>query len=132
MPVNYRIDAGRRMICTTCSGNLTLAEVVEHFQTLSEDPDCVGTLDVHLDLTETRTVPQVHEIQSVGYAMSMIRIKARFGACAIIAPNDALFGMMRMFEVFAGEHFRVIRVFRGSTEASAWLVTQQLPIDHET
>ncbi|SRR5258708_2539903 len=131
MPVSYSIDASRRMICTTCSGNLTLAEVLAHFQSLSEDPACSGQLDVRLDLSETTSVPQAHEVQSAGYALSMIRRKAQFGACAIIAPNAALFGMMRMFEVFAGEYFRIIRVFRGSAEAAAWLVTQQLPIDRE-
>jgi hypothetical protein len=37
-----------------------------------------------------------------------------------------MFGMMRMFEVFAGKHFRAIRVFRDLTAAEAWLVSPEI------
>jgi cupin superfamily acireductone dioxygenase involved in methionine salvage len=36
-----------------------------------------------------------------------------------------MFGMMRMFSVFAEKNFQAIRVFRGTAEAEAWLTPQQ-------
>jgi hypothetical protein len=39
----------------------------------------------------------------------------------MLPANDALFGMMRAFEVFAGEYFDVTQAFRGVAEAVAWL-----------
>jgi hypothetical protein len=44
-----------------------------------------------------------------------------FRACAIVVNRDALFGMLRMFEVFAHPHFERLRVFRDATAARAWL-----------
>ena len=52
-------------------------------------------------------------------------------ACAILACRDALFGMMRMFEVLAQDSFRVTRTFRTATEAEAWLVSQQSLAEHK-
>jgi len=42
---------------------------------------------------------------------------------------QALFGMMRMFEVLAEESFRVTRTFRITTDAEAWLVPGQSPAE---
>ena len=39
-----------------------------------------------------------------GLARGPVRA-ASFGGCAIIASRDALFGMARMFEVFAENYF---------------------------
>lgn len=38
-----------------------------------------------------------------------------------MADRDALFGMMRVFQVKAGDYFEAIRVFRSMAEAEVWL-----------
>src|SRR6267154_1478188 len=91
MPVTYSIDVTRKLIRTTCSGAVTFAEVLDHFRSLGEDPACSGPLDVLLDLSETKSVPQSHQLQSLGLALAMIRRKAQFGGCAIVARSDVLF-----------------------------------------
>jgi hypothetical protein len=98
MSVTYCVNADRRMIRTTCSGALTLAEVIEHFRSLSADPSCSGHLDVLLDLSETDTMPESRQFGAVKAELARIRHKVQLGACAIVATRDALFGMMRMFE----------------------------------
>lgn len=124
MPVTYSIDGGSRIIRTVCSGAVTFPEVLEHFQSLGADPACSGMLDVCLDLSETTSLPEARQIQSVSEALAAVRSKAQFRACAIVARSDALFGMMRMFSIFAEKHFRAIHVFRSSAEAEAWLASQ--------
>jgi hypothetical protein len=42
--------------------------------------------------------------------------------CTIVVNRDRMFGMMRVFGVFAEQFFRAIRVFRGAEEAKAWLI----------
>ena len=125
MPVTYSIDVTGKLIRTTCSGAVTFAEVLDHFQSLGADPACSGRLDVLLDLSETTTLPETHQLQSLGVALGMIRRKAQFGDCAIVARSDVLFGMMRMFAVFAEKHFREIQVFRVVAEADSWLMSRQ-------
>jgi hypothetical protein len=125
MPVTYTIDTREKVIRTRCVGMVTLADVVDHFRELERDPDCAGTLDVLLDLSETNTVPEAREIQAIPFELARIRDKVRFGACAIVATKDALFGMLRMFEVVAERFFRAIHVFRTRAEAETWLVAER-------
>lgn len=125
MPVTYSIDASRRMIHTICSGALTFAEVIGHFRELSVDPACSGHLDVLLDLSDTSTLPERRQLGAVNAELDAIRRKVQFGLCAIVATRDALFGMMRMFEVLAGDYFQATRVFRAIDQAEAWLLSKQ-------
>jgi len=108
---------------------VTLQEVIQHFQTLEQDPDCPDLLDVFLDLSEMNSLPETREISMVVGQMKRIRKQVRFGACAILASRDAVIGMMRVFEVMAEECFRVTRTFRSAKEAELWLTSQHWP-DH--
>ncbi len=121
MPVTYSIDTTRRLIRTACTRPLTFVQVIDHFRQLHDDPACAGRLDVLLDVTDADMLPSSSQLEAVGAAASAIRKKVQFGACAIVAASDAMFGMMRVFEVQAGSYFGAMRVFRNSGEARKWL-----------
>jgi len=129
MPVTYCIDAPGKIIRTTCSGPVDLAEVLEHFRVLQEDPACTGQMDVLLNVSQTRLLPQATQLSAVSAAVGMIREKVQFEFCAIVASGDAMFGMMRMFEVFADKYFRAVCVFRETATAEAWLAAQRAAQD---
>lgn len=124
MPVTYRIDKTKKIIYTTCVGDVTPDEVFDHFRVLVQDPDCPDRLNVMLDLSESASVPESHQLREVVDQIESIRHKVRFGVCAIVASRDVLFGMSRMFQVFAEKWFREIRVCRARDEAEAWLVSR--------
>jgi len=125
------IDADKRTVRTRCVGEVTLPEVVDHFLTLRQDPDRPDRLDVFLDLAEMESVPGSGQISMAANEVRKLSGQVRFGACAIVAPRDALFGMMRVFEVMAEQCFRVSRTFRTAHEAESWLVLQQSLADEE-
>lgn len=125
MPVTYQIDPASRIIRTTCSSPLTLADVLGHFRALKQDPTCSGDLDVLLDVSAADALPQTHQFPAITGEIAAIRDKVQFGACAIVATRDAMFGMMRIFEVLANPYFRAMGVFRGLVEAEAWLSEQR-------
>ena len=125
MPVTYEIDKARRLIRTSCRGNVNLDDVLRHFRTLVEDPACPPRLDVSLDFRELTSIPQTHALRSVSDEMGRIQDRLRFDACAIIASKEVGLGIARMFKAFAKAHFRVTRVFRSIDEADAWLREQQ-------
>jgi hypothetical protein len=127
MPVTYTIDAKQRLIRTRCVGNVTDDEVAAHFQSLLVDPEVPAYLDVLLDLSESGSLPETRQLENVAREVQKIRIQVRFGVCAIVAQRDALFGMMRMFEVIARAYFREIRAFRVMAEAEAWLASERQP-----
>ena len=125
MAVTYTIDTQQRLLRTQCVGLVTFDEVVAHFRELGLDPECREHLDVFLDLSETTSLPESSQVKTVSYEIQRIQEKVKFDACAVVATRDALFGMMRMFEVAAQQYFRDIRVFRVAAEAEAWLQSQR-------
>ena len=125
MPVTYKIDAANSLIRTKCSGLVPVEEVLGHFQTLEKDPECPRIADVLLDLREMLTNPKSHEIRDVALEIKRVRHSVEFRTCAIVASSDALFGMMRMFEVFVEDYFHETQAFRSMSEAEAWLLSKR-------
>jgi hypothetical protein len=121
MPIHYEIEGASGFIQTTCSGPVTLEEVMEHFRTLRADPRLPAHPDVLLDLRETTSVPDREQIRSAAEGAGQLADVVRWGACAIVASRDVMFGMSRMFEVFAEQHFEATQVFRELGDAVAWL-----------
>lgn len=121
MPVTYTIDAARKRIYTRCTDRLVFADVLGHFRELLGDPACVGVLDALVDVTQTTYMPEASQLDAVVSEVRAIRKKVQFRMCAVVAASDSMFGMMRMFEVFATPYFRAIRVFRDAAAARAWL-----------
>jgi hypothetical protein len=76
---------------------------------------------VLLDLTEQTSLPFTPDLREVTYQLKELLQHVQFGACAIVAPNIALFGMMRIWEVFTKDFFVVSRVFRTLREAEDWI-----------
>jgi len=119
MPVSYVIDRERELIETTCSGEMNVQMVLEHFDELEKLPSLPARLDVLLDVDEVETLPQSVDLEQVAKAVGSSRVQ--WGACAIVAGRDALYGMLRVFEVFAREQFAATRVCRDRAEAERWL-----------
>ena len=126
MPVVYIIDPEQNLIRTRCIGDVKLPEVLDHFRTLQLDPDCPNWLDVLLDVSEITSPPFTGEIHAVAQEISRTKSKVQFKICAVIAPSDAMYGMMRMFSVLAEPYFCAVRVFRTGPAAEEWLSSQRL------
>jgi hypothetical protein len=121
MPVTYQIDPSRKLIHTRCIGDVTPEEIAEHFRELEQDPGRPERLNVLLDLTGETSLPETQDLREVKYQLNKLLHSVRFGACAIVACDEALFGMMRMFRVFTAEYFDVTEVFRAIADAETWL-----------
>jgi hypothetical protein len=125
MPVRYDIDKASRLIRTKCSGPVTIEEVLEHFRVLEQDPECPDRVDVLLDLSEQTSIPKRQNLEDITGAIIGIQSRVQFGTCAIVAHTDALFGMLRMFQVFTEQYFTRSYVFRTKNDAEAWLAAQR-------
>jgi hypothetical protein len=121
MPIEYHIDTAKAIIYTRCFGDVTLAEVLDHFRVLVRDPDLPEHLDVLLDLSEQTSMPKTNQLRLVVDAIRRARASIDFGAVAVVACTNALYGMFRMFQVFTEDLFGEISVFRSVAEAQAWL-----------
>jgi hypothetical protein len=70
-------------------------------------------------------LPESRQFEPINAELAAVRAKAQFGICAIVATRDAMFGMMRMFEVMARPYFLATRVFRDRLQAETWLMAQR-------
>ena len=121
MPIPYQIDRTQALIRTKCIGNVSLDEVLGHFDELEANPDCPPLLDVLLDFSDLETVPDSDQLVAVADRMRRVSRRVKFGACAIVAKSDLLFGIARMYAIHAEPHFRIARVFRDFLQAEFWL-----------
>lgn len=116
MPIRYALDAEMRSIRTHGVGQVTLPEVLAHFDELQALSDRPARLDVLLDLTECTSVPETDQLRGVARRVGSLGPNV-FRTLTVAASSDGLYGMGRMFEVFAGPFFESIEVFRDLASA---------------
>jgi hypothetical protein len=125
VPISYAIDRVAQLIRTRCYGDVTLSEVLNHFQALKTDSERSNHLDVLLDLHEVTSSPTADQIRAASEGPDKLKGLLSFGYCAIVASRDVIFGMARMWAVFVEHLFTEVAVFRSSTEAEVWLAQQR-------
>jgi len=125
MPIEYDLDRNQQLVHTRCLGDTTFDEVMEHFSTLLADPELPGRLDVLLDLSGLTSVPESDQLRRVAAETGALASTVRWGALAIVAVSDLLYGMSRMFQAFSESHFRDSCVFRSHDEAESWLARRR-------
>lgn len=127
MPVVYEFDHANRRIHTRCIGPVSLQEVLQHFVDLIRDPNAPEWLDVLLDLSEMTSLPTTGELSAVATQIARVSPRVQFHNCAIIASDDALFGMSRVFGVLSENYFAATRVFRTADAGMKWLDSLMVP-----
>ena len=105
---------------TTCEGNVSLREVLHHFDALQHDPARPMPCDVLLQFVRLQGPPRLPDVHTVADRVGW-RPGFAIRRCAILADSDLAFGIGRMFATMAGRHFGAVEVFREAGEADAWL-----------
>jgi hypothetical protein len=120
MPFNSIVDAGRHLVITTGTGDLTGDEGLDCCLQLKNRTDFNPEFNQLLDFTlATRFDATTAQLRTIA-AQPLFSPTSRR---AIVASNPTIFGMARMFESYrgisgVGEH---VMVFREMGEALAWL-----------
>jgi hypothetical protein len=124
VPLTCDFDREAAMVRTKCAGTIGMPEVFHHFRTLS-DPERPAALDMLLDLREVTAVPTADQLRATTIEIARLAPILRFRVCAIVTDTDGLFGMSRMFSVFAEQYFQAISVFRSAEQGERWLEAQR-------
>ena len=120
MPVTYKLDPAG-IIRTKCVGDVSLPEVLAHFDELERDPLCPAQLDVLLDLSEQTSIPASPQLREVAARIGKATLRVRFGAVAVVVSQTVIYGTARAVETLASQHFTASRVFWKRAEAEMWL-----------
>jgi hypothetical protein len=121
MPITYRHDDLANRLVTRCEGSVRFPEVVEHFRQLGRDPRIKPGCDVILDLSFQTAMPTPEQLDDIAAIIEDVVEMVPFGRCAVIAPEDVVYGLGRMFQGFTWPLFSGIKVLRTNAEAIAWL-----------
>jgi len=119
MPTFYKIDKERKLVMTTYSGVLTIAEALGHQEKLPKDPDFDPSFSQLFDVTHVTDVQLTAEDVRL---LARASVFSRDSRRAILVDSDLKFGLARMFEELRntmGE--KGIRVFRNLDEALDWI-----------
>jgi hypothetical protein len=118
----YKIDKERRIVLSSGSGTLSLADAKVHQQRLSKDPDFDPSFSQIADFTQfTQFDLSSEDIRQMA-ERSVFSAESRR---AFIVPNDFAFGLGRMFQILrelAGE--KGIHVCRSLEEALDWVLSK--------
>jgi len=118
MPIDYRILQAERLVVATFEGLITWQEIRTYRSRLRADPGFSADMDSLADMSGvTSFEPTADEMRS-------IVLDDPFGPTsrhAAIAPNAAVYGMLRMYELTADRSEALSRVFRDAAAAQAWL-----------
>jgi hypothetical protein len=120
MPILYAFDPDFGFIHTRCVGETTLDQVRDHLRALASG-SLPPRVDVLLDLTETHSLPESDQLRAVAAEIRRTAANVKWGAFAIAAKSDVMFGLSRMLAVFAEEQFTRTHVFRDVASARRWL-----------
>ena len=119
MPSFYKIDKRRKLVMSSYSGVLTMADASGHQEKLRKDPDFDANFSQLFDVTHVTDVQLTAEdVRTLARAHVFSPDSRR----AILVDSDLKFGLARMFEVLRdtmGE--KGIRVFRNLDEALEWI-----------
>ena len=118
MPFSYQLDPARHLVLSRAWGVLIDKELEEHYARLAADPGFDPTMRQlcnMMDVTRIDTSPE---------ALRRLAQRSIFSPGtrrALVAVQDAHYGLSRMFKVFCEIEGSLVEVFRDTASAEAWL-----------
>jgi hypothetical protein len=115
MAISYYIDMQLGVIVTTFREMITDSDIRNYIETLAQE-STFSPAQMHLvDCSEVRSLKVSRDFIN---ATARKKLFSAHTKCAIVAPQDYIFGMARMFEM---QQRGRVEVFRHLTEAQTWL-----------
>ncbi len=122
MPITYSIDRERNVVFTTIRGVLTDDELLDHKKRLTSDPNFKSGM---VELSDAREVGELAvTAEGVGRFVTQDSKDSELlkgYKLAIVASEDVVYGMARMYQTLTEKNVPAVRIFRDLDEAKAWL-----------
>ncbi|HXB22650.1 MAG TPA: hypothetical protein VNV88_14785 [Candidatus Solibacter sp.] len=128
MAICYRIDPSRAMIFTTFADTVTDSDFQDFMDALAQDPAFNPNFAHLVDWSQTASFKISTAVIA---AVARKQLFSPHAKRAIVAPNDYIFGMARMFQM---QQDGSLEVFRSLAEAQEWLgISEKIvpePLNH--
>ena len=125
MPIEYRIDAARRLVLARAHGTLTDQDVFGYQREVWSRPDVAG-FDELVDMSgvEHIALPRPERVPELSRFSTRMDASPPGSKFAIHAPTDVAFGLGRMYQTYRemdSGGAKKVGVFRTLDEALAFL-----------
>ena len=117
MPASYRIDPQRRLVVSIFQGTLTDPELWEHVESLRLDAKFDSNFGQFIDCS---AITELEVSARLIQRIATERLGPARAKWAILAPQDSIFGVARMFQIQYNES--LVEVFRDRDAARQWFV----------
>lgn len=125
MPMQYRIDAGRRLIVSRAVGTLTDAEIFAYQAEISSRADLAGFDElIDMSVVERIELPSIDRVRTLATHSAATEPGPGTSRIAVVAPDDLSYGLGRMYQTYRHgdpSNVRHVGVFRTMAEALAFL-----------
>ena len=121
MPITFRIDKKSGIVFTTMEGTVSISEIIDGLQELMTHPDFSPGLNGLVDMRNSTVNSTPEEVKRIAELMTSHREEIGISRSAVVVSKDAIFGMARMFQVFAEKSSIKTQLFRDIDEARQWL-----------
>ena len=120
MPIQYEVDREKRLMITRATGQLTPSELFSYLDAIIADPANEQCDEIYLfddvDLSQVSSA----DVRTLARRAAEVSSGDPFRV-AFVAPRDADFGMVRMFQAFRELGDDRMAVFRTLDDACDWL-----------
>ena len=106
------------------SGEVTFGEIERAIETMVAHPGLTHGTDVLVDASEVEGVPTTPELRSAARALVPMLDKGLVAVC-FVSHNPFIYGVARMFGVFAEAVGVQVGAFREFDDAHRWLADQR-------
>ncbi len=125
MPTFFKIDKEHRLVMSSVSGVITIADALAHRENLRKHPDFDPNFSQLVDLSQVTKIEFSQEDVKRFAQDTIFSLNSRRAA---LATGDHAYGLARMFEThcaFKGEEG--VRVFRNLDQALDWVLAKNDP-----
>lgn len=137
MPIRMWVDRAKHLRCSTASGVITDRDFLDAYGGMALDPMNDPTLDHLADFSYVERLEVTSTaLQSTARIMARridpgLAWAERRSKVAVVAPSDAVYGMLRMYQSYReADKSRVsICICRTMDEAREWLGLAEEPAD---
>ena len=119
MPIQYVIDGIHQRVLTHADGLVTFQDLSEHLD--AEERDRGLGLPELFDARGTTTNVTAEQVRMLVQRAADTLRRIPLGPTAIVATDDVVFGMARMYAILTEQAGARVEVFRDVESANRWL-----------
>lgn len=120
MPIEWELDPDTGMLIVTATGKVPAGAYLEIWDQIIEDPRIASGPRILADFRSVEVTQTGADVRGVAAGAKAFDDFMRGGRMAVLATQQASFGLARMYATLIDSLAIEVRVFRDYDEARAW------------